>query len=143
MPQLYMITVPGLEVRSDWGAVHDRLLDDFPSITDVLATTLASTVLIVYDGRVDVDSWLDSISDAILSRRHRAHRESFAGDGVGQSNPKTTGPHTMKRKSAWLSSPPASSFSSSQSVAGVPRERSRRSPLGAASTSHRRRSVRR
>ena len=29
MPRLYMITVPGLEVKSDWRTVHDRLLDDF------------------------------------------------------------------------------------------------------------------
>jgi hypothetical protein len=37
-PPRYMITVPGLQVNSDGAAVHDRLLDDFPRVTDVLAT---------------------------------------------------------------------------------------------------------
>jgi hypothetical protein len=69
MPQLYMLTVPGLEVKSDWATVHDRLLDDFPDITDVLATTIMSTLLIVYEGDADIDAWLEGISDGILSRR--------------------------------------------------------------------------
>jgi hypothetical protein len=69
MPQLYMITVPGLEVRSDWATVHDVLLDDFPHVTDVLATTMPATLLIVYEGRPEVDAWLRNVSDALLSRR--------------------------------------------------------------------------
>ena len=69
MPQLYMITVPGLEVRSDWATVHDRLLDDFPHVTDVLATTMPATLLIVYRGRPEVDAWLRDVSEALLSRR--------------------------------------------------------------------------
>ena len=69
MPRLFMLTVPGLKVASDWGAVHDRLLDDFPGITDVLATTMTATLLIVYEGDADVDAWLEGISDGILSRR--------------------------------------------------------------------------
>jgi hypothetical protein len=63
-----MITVPGLQMKSDWEAVHDLLLDDFPHVTDVLATTMPATLLIVYEGRPDVDAWLDGVSDAILSR---------------------------------------------------------------------------
>ena len=35
--KLYSVTLPGLDVRSDWRTVHDRLLDDFPAIEDVLA----------------------------------------------------------------------------------------------------------
>jgi hypothetical protein len=69
MSRLFMLTVPGLEVASDWGAVHDRLLDDFPGVTDVLATTMTATLLIVYEGDADVDAWLEGISDGILSRR--------------------------------------------------------------------------
>ena len=69
MPRLFMLTVPGLKVASDWAAVHDRLLDDFPGITDVLATTMAATLLIVYEGDANVDAWLEGISDGILSRR--------------------------------------------------------------------------
>jgi hypothetical protein len=64
-----MITVPGLEVRSDWAAVHDRLLDDFPAISDVLATTIPATVLVVHEGPPEIDAWLDGIGEAILSRR--------------------------------------------------------------------------
>jgi hypothetical protein len=69
MPQLYMITVPGLDVRSDWATVHDRLLDDFPRITDVLATTMPATLLIVYEGRPDADAWLQRLSHTLLRRR--------------------------------------------------------------------------
>lgn len=72
MPRLFMLTVPGLKVAVDWEAVHDRLLDDFPGITDVLATTMTATLLIVYEGDADVDAWLEGISDGILSRRIRA-----------------------------------------------------------------------
>ena len=59
----------GAEGASDWAAVHDRLLDDFPGITDVLATTMTATLLIVYEGDANVDAWLEGISDGILSRR--------------------------------------------------------------------------
>lgn len=69
MPQLFMLTVPGLKVASDWAAVHDHLLDDFPGIIDVLATTMTATLLIVYEGDADVDAWLECIGEAILTRR--------------------------------------------------------------------------
>jgi hypothetical protein len=69
MPRLYMITVPGLNVKLDWAAVHDRLLDDFPHVIDVLATTIAATLLIVYEGDADIDGWLAGVSDGVLSRR--------------------------------------------------------------------------
>jgi hypothetical protein len=72
MPRLYMLTVPGLNVASDWSPVHDRLLDEFPEITDVLATTMPATLLIVYEGGANVDAWLDGMSDGILSRRPSA-----------------------------------------------------------------------
>jgi len=72
MPRLSQITVPGLHVPSDWRAVHDRLLDDFAGVTDVLATTMPGTILIVYEGAPDVDGWLDSVSSSILGRRNRA-----------------------------------------------------------------------
>ena len=74
MPRLFMITVPGLQVKSDWEAVHERLLDEFPQVTDVLATTMTATLLIVHQGDADIDAWLDGVSDAILSRRLSAAR---------------------------------------------------------------------
>ncbi len=74
MPQLYMLTVPGLDVKSDWSGVHDRLLDDYPDITDVLATTMTATLLIVYEGAADLDGWLHGVEQAVLSRRLSAAR---------------------------------------------------------------------
>ena len=70
--KLYSLTLPGLDVRSDWRAVHDRLLDDFPAIDDVLPTTMVATVVIVYSGSAQVDGWLASIEAALLIRRGRA-----------------------------------------------------------------------
>jgi hypothetical protein len=72
MPRLCMITVPGLEVKSDWRIVHDRLLDDFEKVDDVLPTTTPETLLIVYRGRAHVDEWLDALSEAVLLRGTRA-----------------------------------------------------------------------
>jgi hypothetical protein len=69
---LYSLTLPGLDVRADWRAVQDRLLDDFPAIDDVLPTTTTATILIVYEGSAEIDGWLDSIDEAILSRRLRS-----------------------------------------------------------------------
>ncbi len=69
MPRLYQITVPGLDVRADWRTVHDRLLDDFPGVDDVLATTIGATVLIVYEGPSQVDRWLESISGSVAARQ--------------------------------------------------------------------------
>jgi hypothetical protein len=74
MTQLLMLTVPGLEVRSDWSSLHDRLLDDFAEIEDVLATTIPATVLIVYEGDADVDGWLERVGETIEIRRMRATR---------------------------------------------------------------------
>lgn len=81
---LYMITVPGLLVKSDWAAVHDRLLDDFPQVADVLPTTMSGTLLIVYQGPAEVDAWLDDICEAILTRRLRVHRGAH---GVAAPSP--------------------------------------------------------
>jgi hypothetical protein len=67
--KLYSVTLPGLDVRSDWRTVHDRLLDDFPAIEDVLPTTMVATLLIAYRGSAEVDGWLESIDEALLGRR--------------------------------------------------------------------------
>jgi hypothetical protein len=74
MPRLFMVTIPGLEVKSDWPAVHDRLLDEFPAVTDVLATTIPETVLIAYQGHAEVDAWLEEVDEALTSRRVRSPR---------------------------------------------------------------------
>jgi hypothetical protein len=74
MSWLYTLTVPGLSVPSDWASVHDRLLHGFPENTDVLATTMRATLLIVYQGDANVAAWLEGISDAVLARRIRVQR---------------------------------------------------------------------
>lgn len=84
MPRLFLITVPGLDVRRDWAPVHDRLLDDFPQISDVLATTIAETLLIVYEGEVEVDAWLASMSEGVLSDQLHARRSSRRPQAIGR-----------------------------------------------------------
>jgi hypothetical protein len=71
MSKLCMITVPGLRVSSDWRLVHDRLLDEFPEVTDVLATTVKETILVVHDPAApeNADRWLETVGDTILYRR--------------------------------------------------------------------------
>ena len=73
MPRLYMITMPGLEVKSDWRIVHDRLIDDFSEVDAVLPTTTPETLLIVYRGRAYADEWLDAMSEAVLLRQMQAN----------------------------------------------------------------------
>jgi hypothetical protein len=68
MPKLYMVTVPGLDVKSDWLPVHDLLLDEFPDVTEVLATTIPETLLIVYRGRADIEAWLTGLDEAVSVR---------------------------------------------------------------------------
>lgn len=80
--KLYSLTLPGVDVRSDWRAVHDRLLDDFPAIEDVLPTTTAATILIVYEGSALLDTWLDSIDEAVLSRRLRSAGLTSVGENA-------------------------------------------------------------
>jgi hypothetical protein len=76
--KLYMLTLPRLDVRSDWRTIHDRLLDDFAAVDDVLPTTMPETLLIAYRGRAEVDGWLDSIDEAISGRRLRTRRRPTA-----------------------------------------------------------------
>jgi hypothetical protein len=79
MQQLYQITVPGLEVSSDWRLIHDRLLDEFSEVTDVLPTTMKAAILIVYEGPADADAWLATISETILNFRRASVRGSRLG----------------------------------------------------------------
>jgi hypothetical protein len=77
-----MITVPGLVVRSDWRIVHDRLLDDFPRVEDVLPTTTPETLLIVYRGGADIDDWLEALSEAVLHQGLAHGRADRSEQGV-------------------------------------------------------------
>jgi hypothetical protein len=93
-----MITVPGLEVKSDWLPVHDLLLDEFPKVTDVLATTTPATLLIVYHGRADIDAWLGGVTEAVLGRRMRtAARQRQASPNRFLRHPVSNGSGPLDR----------------------------------------------
>jgi hypothetical protein len=110
VPRLFLLTVPGLRVASDWAAVHDRLLDDFPGITEVLATTMTATLLIVYEGDASVDAWLEGVSDGILSRginagnapppraqgSVRGVQRAWGGRAARDRGPRPRGPYQLK-----------------------------------------------
>jgi hypothetical protein len=78
MSHLCLMTLPGLDVRSDWRPVHDCLLDEFPAISDVLATTMAETLLVIHDGAPDT-AWIDSASAAVFGagRRRSSRRQPW------------------------------------------------------------------
>ena len=63
--KLYMVTVPGLRVTSDFASVRDRLLDDCPGVLDVLPTTIKAT-------RVNLDAWLERAGDEVVWRHRSA-----------------------------------------------------------------------
>ena len=65
MQRLYQITVPGVSVARDCSAIRHRLLNDFPDVVEVLATTIPATVLIVYRGEDRIDPWLDAVGEAL------------------------------------------------------------------------------
>jgi hypothetical protein len=80
--KLYSPTLPGLQLRADRRAVHDRLLDDVRQIDDVLPSTTTATILIVYEGSGQIDGWLDSIDEAILSPRLRCAGHASVGENA-------------------------------------------------------------
>jgi len=82
MQKLYQITVPGLQVSADWRLIHDRLLDEFSEVTDVLPTTMQGTILIVYEGSDDAGAWLKTVSETILNFRSRIR----PGQNSGSAN---------------------------------------------------------
>jgi hypothetical protein len=79
---LSLLTLPGLRISSDWSAVHDLMLERFPQIGDVLATTIPSTVLVVHDDEPNRDAWIDAITVVIRRRMtHNAPPGSACGAG--------------------------------------------------------------
>ncbi|MCW3027611.1 MAG: hypothetical protein JWN81_822 [Solirubrobacterales bacterium] len=61
------ITVPGLSIRRDFEAARLRLLEDFPNVQEVVATTAPATLLVLYSGADEVDGWLDSLLDSVAT----------------------------------------------------------------------------
>jgi hypothetical protein len=75
-PRRCLITVLGLKVASEWRVVHDRLLDGFPGVADVLPTTMEGTVLILYHGHEDTNAWLETVSETVLHCRARLRTQA-------------------------------------------------------------------
>jgi hypothetical protein len=95
MQKLYEITIPGLSMTAEFPAVHHRLLADFPSVIDVLATTTPATVLVVYTGEPEVACWLDALSDSVAIRRTRlGHRPVYDTATAARA----ASPHTQRRQ---------------------------------------------
>lgn len=96
MPRLCLIMVPGLDVSSDWRLAHDRLLDEFPEVTDVLATTMKETILVVYEHAAPgkPGRWLDTVSEALLGRRH-----SRSTQGHSTPSRRSVGPRHARQSS--------------------------------------------
>src|SRR6476646_4728195 len=59
--QRLWIKVPGLSMKQDFKAARERLMNDFPMIEDVIATTAPETVLIVASDPIDVDAWQETL----------------------------------------------------------------------------------
>ena len=59
--QRLWIKVPGLSMKQDFKAARERLMNDFPMIEDVIATTAPGTVLIVASDPIDVDAWQETL----------------------------------------------------------------------------------
>jgi len=78
MQRLCRITVPGLSLNSDFEGARRRLLEEFPNIHDVVATTLPATVLVLYSGAGEGDAWYDALLDSITVPELRA-KHSFLG----------------------------------------------------------------
>jgi hypothetical protein len=74
MHRLCRITVPGLSIKSDFTAVRQRLLRDFPNVHEVVATTAPATLLVVYSGPDDADAWCNALLDSIATRQKSATR---------------------------------------------------------------------
>jgi hypothetical protein len=68
MQRLCRITVPGLSIESDFTAARERILSDFPNVHEVVATTAPATLLLVYTGADEADSWYGALLDSIATR---------------------------------------------------------------------------
>jgi hypothetical protein len=97
MQELYETTIPGLSMTADFPAAHHRRLADFPYVVDVFATTTPATVLVVYTGEQEVDSWIDALSDSVAIRRTRLRRRHIPATATASS---AASPHTGRRQIA-------------------------------------------
>jgi hypothetical protein len=74
MPKLCRITIPGLVVKRDFTAARQRLLAEFPSIEEVIATTAPGTLLVLCCGPEDLDAWLGTLENLAGSKARKTVR---------------------------------------------------------------------
>jgi hypothetical protein len=77
--RLYEITIPRLSIETDFAAVRQRLLADFSGVIEVLAMSTPGTMLIVYEGEDEVDSWCEALDDAVAARQRSWPRDGEMG----------------------------------------------------------------
>jgi hypothetical protein len=64
-------------MKQDFKAARQRLMDDFPTIEDVIATTAPETVLILASDPIDVDAWQEALR-SVSTTQARAGRFRLA-----------------------------------------------------------------
>ncbi|HWX97974.1 MAG TPA: hypothetical protein VNZ01_14120 [Solirubrobacteraceae bacterium] len=77
--QICRLTVPGLSIRRDFEAARRRLLEGFPDVHEVVATTAPATLLVLYSGTDEVELWLDALLDSTHTRHGWATAKAFGG----------------------------------------------------------------
>jgi hypothetical protein len=80
--QRLWIAVPGMSMRQDFKAARQRLMDDFPTIEDVIATTASGTVLIIASDPIDVNAWQETLR-SVTTAQARTGRFRLAPRGHG------------------------------------------------------------
>jgi hypothetical protein len=78
--QRLWITVPGLSMKQDFKAARQRLMNDFPTIDEVIATTAPGTVLILASDPIDVNAWRETLR-SISTAQARTGRFRLAPRG--------------------------------------------------------------
>jgi hypothetical protein len=73
MRRVCRITVSGLSIKQDFKAARRRLMNEFPTIEEVIATTARGTVLILASDPIDLDGWRDALS-SVSTAEARARR---------------------------------------------------------------------
>jgi hypothetical protein len=73
MRRICRITVSGLSIKQDFKAARSRLMGDYPTIDDVIATTAPGTVLILASDPVDIDGWCE-VMHSVSTAEARAER---------------------------------------------------------------------
>jgi hypothetical protein len=69
-------------MRQDFKAARQRLMDDFPTIEDVIATTASETVLVIASDPIDVNAWQETLR-SVTTAKARSGRFRLAPRGHG------------------------------------------------------------